>query len=190
MKGARIPAIVVVLASLTACGVPTQDSASKVETKDVPFGLLDKTTGFATSDESGEIVVVFLAKDERLVPALRLLEPPVTLERVLGALTEGPTKVEVADGIRSALPDKGALNSISLAGGTASVDLASAFTGLSSTDQILALAQLVYTATGQPGIGLVQFTLQGARTEVPRGNGLLTFAAVSRDDYLAVAPPG
>jgi spore germination protein GerM len=189
MRGARIVAIVVV-AGLSACGVPTQHSAGKVESKDVPFGLLDKKSGFATSDKSGALLVVFLAKGSRLEPAVRRLEPPVTLERVVGVLTAGPTKAEIATGVRSALPEETTFNAISLAKGTANIDLSSPFTGLSSTDQILALAQLVYTATAQPGIGLVRFTLQGATIAVPRGDGSLTSAPVSRDDYGAVAPRG
>ncbi len=96
--------------------------------------------------------------------------------------------METAAGLRSALPDKDTFGRVSLASGTARVDLGRPFTSLSSSDQIVALGQLVYTLTARPGVGLVRFTLLGAPTEVPRADGSLTAARVSRDDYLAIAP--
>jgi spore germination protein GerM len=182
---------VLLIAGVAACGVPTHQSAKKVEAKDVPFGLLDKDSGATTSARSGEeAVTLFFARDGRLVPVSRPLKRPVTPEALLGALREGPTTAEVAAGVRSALPALRAFRSISLAGGTATVDLVPRFTSLSSTDQLLALAQIVYTLTARPGIGQVRFTLQGASTEVPRANGSLTSAAVSRDDYASLAGSG
>lgn len=190
IKAARGPALLVVLAILTACGVPTHQSARKVAVEDVPFGLLDEDRGITNPDDSGEPVAIHLAKEDRLVPALRLLEAPVTPDRVLDALSEGPSEAEVAAGLRSALPNEPTVEFVSLARGTARVDLARRFTALSSVDQTLALAQIVYTLTDRPGIGLVRFTLQGASTEVLRANGSLTAAPVSRDDYRTLAPPG
>ena len=61
---------------------------------------------------------------------------------------------------------------------------------LSSDDQLLALAQLVFTLTARPGIGQVRFTLRGEAIQVPRADGSLVATPVSRDDYSAVAPVG
>jgi spore germination protein GerM len=188
VKIVRVTAIVAVLASLTACGVPTQQSARKVEARDVPFGLLDNNSGSPISDRLGEAVIVYFAKDERLVASSRGIGAPVTLDRVIDALRKGPSKPETAAGLRTALPEAGTFKTVTLAQGTARVDLGSPFTALSSTDQILGLAQLVYTLTGRPGIGLVRFTLEGANTEVLRANGSLTSDRVSRDDYVSLAP--
>jgi hypothetical protein len=189
IKAVHATALLVVVAILTACGVPTHQSAREVAVEDVPFGLLDEDRAITTPDDTGEPLAIYLAKEDRLAPALRLLEPPVTLDRLLGALSEGPTEAENAAGLRSALPDEPTFEVVSLARGTARVDLARPFTALSSADQTLALAQIVYTLTGRPGIGLVRFTLQGASTEVLRANGSLTAAPVSRDDYRTLAPP-
>lgn len=189
MRGVRILIALVVLAGVSACGVPTHNSASKVRTKDVPFGLLNKDNGSAASGGSGhEEALVYFAKNGRLVASSRRLEPPVTVQSVLRALTKGPNRLEIAAGLRSALPDKDTFRRVALSGGTARVDLARPFTSLSSSDQIVALGQLVYTLTARPGVGLVRFTLLGASTEVPRADGSLTAARVSRDDYLAIAP--
>jgi spore germination protein GerM len=177
------------LTALTACGVPTHGSASKVRSKDVPFGLLRTENGSSASGDSGhEEALIYFAKNGRLVASSRRLEPPVTVQSVVRALGRGPNQVEIAAGVRSALPDKNPVSRVSLSSGTARVDLARPFTALSSSDQIVALGQLVYTLTGRPGVGLVRFTLLGRSTEVPRADGSLTAARVSRDDYLAIAP--
>jgi spore germination protein GerM len=76
-----------------------------------------------------------------------------------------------------------------LNGGTAIVDLSRPFTALSGSDQLLALAQIVFTLTSRPGIGQVQFTLGGAAIDIPRANGSLTPSPVSRDDYGPLSPP-
>ncbi len=188
MRRATFLALVLVL--LAACGVPTHQKASKVDGKDVPFGLLDQNSGSTTANGSGEEVSVYFAKDGRLVASSRRIEPPVTPERLLDVLNKGPTKSDITAGLRSALPESTSFDSVSVDRGTVRVDLARPFTALSSTDQTLALAQLVYTLTGRPGIGSVRFTLQGATTEVPRANGSLTSNRVSREDYLPLGPTG
>lgn len=189
MNRTRVVVVLLLLAGLTACGVPTHGSASKVRSKDVPFGLLRKQDGSAASADSGhEEALVYFAKNGRLVASSRRLEPPVTVQSVLRALGRGPNQVETAAGLRSALPDADPVSRVSLSSGTARVDLARPFTALSSGDQIVALGQLVYTLTARPGVGLVRFTLLGRATEVPRADGSLTAARVSRDDYLAIAP--
>ena len=179
--------VILATVAAAACGVPTDESANKLPTKDVPFGLLDQEAGSETASSGQEEALVYFAKDGRLVASSRKLVPPVSARSLVNSLSRGPTRVEIAAGLRSALPDE-AVDRVSLSSGTARVDLARPFTELSSSDQIIALGQLVYTLTGQPGVGLVRFTLLGAGTEVPRANGSLTPARVSRDDYAAIAP--
>jgi hypothetical protein len=181
--------VTALLVGAAGCGVPTHESAQKVEAKNVPYQLLDQDSGVATPAAAGERdVPIFFARDGRLVAASRRLPASATLGRVLATLGDGPTSAEVSAGVRTALPAQSAVRRVSLAGGTATVDLARRFTTLSSSDQLLALAQIVYTLTARPGIGQVRFTLQGERTEVPRANGALTSNRVSRDDYAALAP--
>jgi spore germination protein GerM len=188
----RIAALVVsglLVTAVAGCGVPTHESATKVESENVPFELLDRDRGLPTGAEAGaEDVVLYFVRDGRLVRATRPLPMSPTPGRVLASLREGPTRAESSSGVRSALPAQSSVRSVSLAGGTATVDLARRFTTLSSSDQLLALAQIVYTLTARPGIGQVRFTLQGESTEVPRANGSLTSNRVSRDDYAPLAP--
>jgi spore germination protein GerM len=57
-----------------------------------------------------------------------------------------------------------------------------------NADLILALAQMVYSATELPGVGGVRFTLDGKRAEVPTGSGIQSTTPVGRASYAAYAP--
>lgn len=73
-------------------------------------------------------------------------------------------------------------------GGVAVIDLSEGFTDISGSDQLIAIAQLVYTSTGRPGVGQVTFTLEGEPIEIPRDDGSITSGSVTRDDYRDLAP--
>ena len=184
-------ALVVLVVALGACGVPAQKSASRVDNDRVPFRLLDKNDhdDLPATPLGKRDTVIYLARGGQLVPTSRNLPPPLTIQRVLRALGRGPTNPEFAAGIRTALPVTGTPKGVRVARGTATVDLPTSFTSLSRGDQVLALAQIVYTVTDQPGIGQVQFTLNRATTDIPRANRSLTHTPVSREDYRALAPP-
>ncbi len=180
--------LVVAVVAMSACSVSSDDSATKVSNDHVPFGLLDKNSGASAVATTGVDTQIFFVKNGRVAPVTRRMDPEARPRAVLRELVRGLTKDEVDAGLRSALPEPNAVNRISVTAGTASVDLAGAFASLTSTEQLLALAQLVFTLTAQPGIGQVRFTLRGEATEVPLANGSLVSTPVSRDDYAAVAP--
>ena len=192
----RLAAVAAVLAiAIGACGVPAEDQATAKGSDDVPFDLLTPepttaTTAVAPIDT--EDVTIYLVKGEQELAAIeRDLVAPVTLQRVAQSLSTRPNAEELAAGLRSALPDDDpVVRSVSAAGGIARVDLATGFTALAGTDQVLALGQLVYSLTARPGVGRVAFTLDGAPTEIPRGDGTLTADSVSREDYAILGPPG
>jgi hypothetical protein len=175
--------------ALVGCGVASQDSAEKTDPREVPFGLLDRNRGAEVGDRSGDRdAVVFLTKDGRLVRTVRSLPPPVTLDALLESLKQGPSRTELSDGVRSAVPDDNTFESAELSGGTALVDLGKPFTAASTEEQVLALAQIVFTLTARPGVGQVQFTIDDAAIEIPVGDGSATTQPVSRDNYLRLAP--
>ena len=187
-----VVALTALVVALAACGVPSQGSAKRVDHAGVPYRLLDKNSG-GIADSGGlgtSDAIIYLARGAGLVATARRLPPPLTLPRLLRSLGRGPTSPEVAAGIRTALPVEDTPTQVQVQRGTATVDLPASFTNLSRPDQVLALAQIVYTVTGQPGIGQVQFTLDGTATDIPRADRSLTSTPVSRDDYRALAPPG
>lgn len=193
-----MPVLSVVLGGsilLSGCGIPTDDEVTLARPESVPFDLLapaPSTTTTVTTAPSAPTVrsTIFLVEGERLARVVRELVAPVAPGSVLDALSDGPTDAEAARGLRSALLAEGLMRSVGVAGGIATVDLGSSFSGIVGRDQILALAQIVATLTGLPGVGRVSFTLEGNPVGVPRGDGAITTDSVSRDDYAALAPAG
>ena len=55
-------------------------------------------------------------------------------------------------------------------------------------DQTLAIAQVVYTVTQQPGVTGVTFAIGGKAIEVPTAAGAQVPGPVGRADYLPQAP--
>ncbi|MEY2565711.1 MAG: hypothetical protein QOE35_240 [Actinomycetota bacterium] len=189
--------IVVVAAALTAavvfvgCGVPTDDGPRALPTRDVPFDLLapaatsvTSTTAIAVTTE----VPVYLVGPERLVVVRRLVESPSSLFRALESLLAGPMADEAAAGVRTAISSQTRLLSVRVQSGVATIDLSGDFAAIGGRDQILAVAQLVYTATAAPGVLGVRLSLDGKSVEVPRGDGTLTQEPLNPGDYTALAP--
>jgi spore germination protein GerM len=136
-----------------------------------------------------EKATLFLVQGERLAAVQRELPAPVSVESVLEALVDGPTSTEVQLGLRTALlTTPGLVRSGGVSGGIATIDLGGPFTEIAGRDQIVALAQIVSTVTGLPGVGRVRFTLDGNPVGILRGDGAVTAETVSRDDYATLAP--
>lgn len=174
------------------CGIPPDDHATLAQPGSVPFDLLGQTpSAGAAAPVPGsptEKATLFLVQGERLAPVQRELPAPVSVESVLEALAAGPTATEVELGLRTALLTPGLMKSGGVSGGIATIDLGQPFTEIAGRDQIVALAQIVSTVTGLPGVGRASFTLEGNPVGVLRGDGAVTNESVSRDDYATLAP--
>ena len=178
--------LVVVGLVVAACGVSSQSTATRIEPEDVPFGLLeDQPT--TTAVAAGKDTEIFLVSEDRLIPVERSVAGDAGLEELLSQVITGPTEVEQTLGITSAVP-AGSLASATTSRGIAEVDLTSSFGDIRSGDQILALGQIVYTLTGQPGIGGVRFTVNGEPVTVPLSDGEQSDDPLSRDDFDPIAP--
>ena len=174
-----------------ACGVPPDDRASVASPESVPFDLLGEAPSVTATSlpfAPTERATIFLVQGERLAPVQRELPAPVSVDSVLEALAAGPTATEVQLGLRTALLAPGLMDSGGVSGGIATIDLGPPFTEIAGRDQILALAQIVSTVTGLPGVGRVRFTLDGNPVGILRGDGAVTTETVSRDDYATLAP--
>jgi spore germination protein GerM len=109
------------------------------------------------------------------------LAAPVDLRAPLDALASPPS--DAGPLLRTALTELSIVREVRLLGGIARVDLLSDVSALPTDEQLLAVAQIVCTLTGRPGVGQVSFTLEGARLAVPKGDGSLVTSPVARDDY-------
>ena len=183
---ATVALALLVAVVLAACGVASQDEATRIAPEDVPFGLLeDQPT--TTAVQAGRTTTLYLLTEDQLVAVDRSVPGDATLEDLLGQVITGPTEVEQRLGITTAVP-AGTPASVDTNRGIAEVDLTSSFGEIRSREQILALGQIVYTLTGQPGIGGVRFTVEGEEVTVPLSDGTLSDDPLSRDDFEAIEP--
>lgn len=180
------------LVATAGCGVRSDDSARDLSAGRVPYGLLDdaptSTTGPATPSVPRAEVRVFFVKDDRMIAKARQVNAPASVAKALTALLFGVQEDEMAEEVRSAIDPTASLQARALDAATFQVDLSAEFVSGSSSEQVLALAQIVYTATELPGVTGVRFTLDGVPIEVPTGEGSLTADPVGRGAFPAFAP--
>lgn len=185
-----VAAVLVVLGS--ACGLSSQDEPVTMEPAEVPFGLLAPPTTEApapvtSTTTEGVRVTVFLVGPAGPVPVARSMpgESP-TLRVALSALSTGPTSEEAELGLHSAVPPGATLRAIGLERAVATVALDDQFLELGPGEQVDALAQVVFTATGIEGVDRVLFKVGGERVAVPTLDGSIADGPVGRRDYSAV----
>jgi hypothetical protein len=141
---------------------------------------------------------IWLVRGEAVWPVMRAApKSPAVATAALGALLGGPTAGERRYGIGSVVPGGTKLLGISIARGTATVDLSSEYaSGGGSLSMTLRLAQVVYTVTQFPTVKRVVFELDGRQVTVFSGDGIVLDHPQTRKDYgdalpmIAVAQPG
>jgi anti-sigma regulatory factor (Ser/Thr protein kinase) len=196
--GGKRKALKMAVAALSAlllgsCAVITQNKPTTLSRKSIPFGLMNKTpASFPVPQKNAPVEVpatIFLvAPDGRLWPAGRDISFPSSIDSLLAALVDGPTKPETLYGLSTAIPAQVGSLSAKTTGSTAVVNLAPTFGTLSGSAQIQATAQIVFTATTLPGIINVTFRMNGAAIDVPNALGALLPGPVTRSDYTPLAP--
>ncbi|MDN5750954.1 MAG: GerMN domain-containing protein, partial [Pseudonocardia sp.] len=103
-------------------------------------------------------------------------------------LVAGPTPREQAAGLRTALPAQpDAVRAVGTEGGTVVVEIGVDVTRLPDHERLLAVAQVVWTATEALGVERVRFRLGGRPVLVPTDAGPTT-GPLRRTDVSSVAP--
>ncbi len=184
--------VMAVAGALAACGIPAGSRPHALARDDVPFGLLQPSSPTTTSTSKPPAVAVsvpifLIGTDGHLVSVARDVPVPAPLAAVLGALVDGPTTSESALGLATAVPPPTMVLSATVAAGIATVNLAGPFAQLVGQAQIDAVAQFVFTATGQPGVTGVSFELSGQAVQVPVAGGAQVPVA-NRSQFTALAP--
>jgi hypothetical protein len=191
MRRSVLVALVVLVA--TACGLPADDRDHPLATEDVPYDLLAGPTTTTEPPPSTTTTLpwrtnLWYVAGDRLVPAPRQLRAQPDVAQVLRLLLRGPSDDDLPL-VRSALDVGDASIAVPPTGGELAIELAPDFGFRSSSEQIFALAQLVFTLTEVPGVGRVAFRIGDAPATVPLPNGQLAEGSVSRDDYAVLAFP-
>jgi spore germination protein GerM len=193
-RGGRLGAAVAALAGLVVlagCGVTSDAAPRPLAPSKVPFHLLDPKGGTSTSvPPAANVIVYFVDPSGHLVPVERAVTEPQHLLSVMNALVAGPTSTEQANGglSSSITPTVRVLNASVQSGGVAVVNFNNAFIQIGSSNQVMAVAQVVYTATQQAGVSGVQIEVGGAATDVPVASNAEVRRPVTRADYAPQAP--
>ena len=167
-----------------------QSQPKTVAPADVPFDLAQRAPSTPTIPANGPFSYeLYFVSRERLSPVTRSAKSEPTATATMRNLVRGPNQTEVEEGLRTLLAPDVSVENVTVRDGLATVSLAGAGASRVATDeQATGIAQLVYTATGIPGVDRVQFEVGDKSTEVPRGDGSLSSRPVSRADYPDVAP--
>ena len=193
------PLLVAVLLGVTGCGVPAAGTTRLVDDGDVPYRLLEASPSAPAPSTAppGEAVTV---------PQLYLVDPdgllraqPIEVEAgtamhvedaVLAALATGPTDVQRAAGLSSALGPEVRLRVIDLVAGTARVDIQVAVGGPSADRLPLAVGQIVLTTTSVQGVDRVVLVQDGQPLPAPLPDGEQTSDPLEASDYASLLAPG
>lgn len=174
----RLIGLLLVGLMLAGCGVTTQDRPEPVEatpTASSPPPVASPGT---------ERVQVYFLRDGQLEPVTRLVAD-ATVSATLAVLVVGPTPEEAGSGLRTAVTPQ-SLRVVDRDAQTATIGVTKDFTGVSGDNQLLAVAQVVWTATGAEGVERVRFVLDGEPIEVPTDRGL-SWLPVGRGGYRSVS---
>lgn len=168
--------------ALAGCGL-------QPESRPIPIAVPTATTATAPDGERGgpREVTVYFVQNGRLVGVERDVDD-VSLANRLGLLLAGPLSTEASMGVTTSVPPQSLRPVVvDTASGVAYVEATSAFTEVSGTNQLLAVAQVVWTITEEPRTDKVSITVDGRALEVPTDEGL-SRVPVTRDQYISVAP--
>jgi hypothetical protein len=185
--------VLVIGLTATACGIPTGGGPTAIARSNVPFHLLDPatttTTGPGPPPAVGVPEPIFLVAPTGHVAAVtREVQVPASLDEVLGALFDGPTSAESTAGLQSFLSGTSTGIKATVVNGVATIDFHTNPIQVVGPDQTLAIAQVVYTATQQPGVTGVSFEIAGQGIQVPTASGVQVSRPVGRADYVPQAP--
>jgi spore germination protein GerM len=181
--------------ALAACAIPTQSAPNTLAPSKVPFDLLDPHPPNTTTTQPKlssyvPVKVYFLTTNEQLTPVQRYVPPPAPLSAVVDSMLAGPSTLETAQGIATAIPsDVSALSVTQPQNNVVTVNMNTAFGEITGTNAELAVAQIVSTIAAEagPSTGVI-FEIEGERTSVPIANGSEVAGPVYLLDFLGTAP--
>jgi spore germination protein GerM len=173
---------VLVSLALGACGIDGQRRAVAVEGAELPVEQAP-----AEAAGSADTLTLYLVGEGHLQAVTR--PGQASSAGMVRSLLKGPRDTEADLGLRSAVPPGTTLLGATMVDGEARLDFSEEFTSIVGDEHLLALAQVVFTATEDPAVRAVRFSVEGEPVAVARADGQLTARAVDRADYSTLGPP-
>jgi|GEM_PF-1103916 len=195
--------LLVALTALTAltatgCGAPGDGTVRAVPSDDVPYRLLDAAPDptVPLPEPTGDVTapqVYLVDTEQRLVPVpLEVdadgLEP--VEESVLAVLAAGPTEVQRAEGLGTALTPDVVLRLVDVTDGVARISVGPNDSAPAADRLPLAVGQVVLSATSVSGVDRVLLLQDGTPVEAPLPGGALTGEPLTAADYASLIDPG
>ncbi|MGA2529345.1 MAG: GerMN domain-containing protein [Acidimicrobiales bacterium] len=183
------------LVSVAGCGLPVDSSPQSIPSQEIPLALIaTNTTQPSDRIVHGELQVpIYLISPDgtQLVVRDAYVHPPITPQKILDALQQGPTAEDYDAGIQSAIPETSDLISGGISDGLMTVDLDSSYQSLLPDQQADYFAQIVATLACIPDVTKgVNFYYNNNAVEPVVGNGSIADAyIVNLTDYEQLAPP-
>jgi spore germination protein GerM len=183
--------LVVGLLLAGACSAPLDSHPKTLRAASIPADLREQTSSTTTtilSTGESEEVTVYLILNDRLAPVKRRVTPPVTVEKVLQKLFAGPTTAEQVNLLRTAISPDTTVLAAPVEARIATVNVSKDFAFGQVPEQIIAFAQVVFTAVDVAGVTGVLFQKNGRRQDAPQGDGSSQSAPLGRASYPQVTP--
>jgi spore germination protein GerM len=155
----RIALLAVLALLVCGCGVGVQDRPEVLVLRDTPAASRAEDAPSGSAE-----VQVYFVRGARLEPVVRTAATDDP-QAALAALVAAPRRGEVLAGLRTAIAPGTELALTSFPDRTVQVDLPRELTGLTGGNQLLAIAQLVWTLTGVPSVLAVRFSSAGSPVE-------------------------
>ncbi len=182
MRSGMIAALCSTLAMI-GCGVPRDAAPRSLPTAEVPFDLLKQDDSPSPDVQGTRSMRLYLVRGSRVAVTTRRTVQAPSPAQVVEALILGPVGDEASRGLRTAIPPVTEVRAVSTEGGSITLDLTNEFTSVGSEQQILAIAQIVFSLTEIPDVTSVRLLVAGETVQLPREDGSLTSTPLRRDDY-------
>jgi spore germination protein GerM len=142
----------------------------------------------STAPEEATRVTIYFVRDEKLGAASRQVvtesSPSAWAAAAIEQVLQGPSAMERAAGLRTAVPTGTELNGVTIDDGVATIDVSSAFaSGGGSLSMQLRVAQMVFTVDQFPEIDKVAFKVDGESVTAIGGEGVIVDPPVDRADF-------
>lgn len=184
-------AVPVVLLLVAACGGSSTPSAQPSRTPATTSASPSPPPSTAPATVVRPAHVYFL-HGEKVVSVHREVQVSsgAVAAAAMRALLAGPTAAERVAGLTSAVPTGTQLRGITIAGGTADVDLSGRYeSGGGSLSMSARLMQVVFTLTQFPTAQRVTWRLDGKPVTVFGGEGIVLDHPATRAQYTSFLPP-
>jgi hypothetical protein len=181
LKRLAVSAIILVVFGLPACGLSSNETPSVLEVPEDVFPDGGQLPADFDPDNSLDLDVgttvhpVYFLLDSQIIEVKRRLLSPVFLEAPLNNLLIGPSPIEAATGLESAIPQGTEIVNVQVSrNNIVAIHLNANFFALEGAQRIRATAQLVFT-----GLGLVTdaqgvlFLLDGVTQQLPDSRGII-----------------